>query len=52
MTIENPGSVWRLKVKLLGVAPTVWRRFDTHADVKLSQLQYFIQGSTSASRFP
>jgi hypothetical protein len=48
MMIENPVSVWRLKVELLGVAPTVWRRFDTHADVKLSQLHYFIQGSTSS----
>lgn len=38
MTIENPVPVWRLKVELLGVAPTVWRRFDTYADVTLSQL--------------
>ena len=45
MKIENPASVWRLKVELLGVAPTVWRRFDTYADVKLSQLHYFIQGA-------
>lgn len=44
MTIENSESVWRLKVELLGVAPTVWRRFDTYADVKLSQLHYCIQG--------
>ncbi len=45
MTIKNPASVWRLKVELLGVAPTVWRRFDTYAEVKLSQLHYFIQGA-------
>ena len=45
MAIENPAPVWRLKVELLGVAPTVWRRFDTYADVTLSQLHYFIQGS-------
>ena len=45
MKIENPASVWRLKVELLGVAPTVWRRLDTYADVKLSQLHYFIQGA-------
>jgi hypothetical protein len=38
-------SVWRLKVELLGVAPAVWRRFDTYADVKLSQLHYVIQGA-------
>ncbi|AAM39229.1 conserved hypothetical protein (plasmid) [Xanthomonas citri pv. citri str. 306] len=44
MTIENPASVWRLRVELLDVAPPVWRRFDTYADVKLSQLHYFIQG--------
>lgn len=43
--MKNPAPVWRLKVELLGVAPTVWRRFDTHADVKLSQLHYFIQGA-------
>lgn len=40
MTIHNPASVWRLEVELLGVAPTVWRRFDTYADVRLSQLHY------------
>ncbi|MCR2831767.1 plasmid pRiA4b ORF-3 family protein [Acidithiobacillus ferrooxidans] len=45
MKIENPASVWRLKVELLGVAPTVWRRFDTYADVNLSQLHYFTQGA-------
>lgn len=44
MTIENPVSVWRVKVELLGIAPAVWRRFDTYADVKLSQLHYYIQG--------
>lgn len=36
--------MWRLKVELLGVAPAVWRRLDTYADVKLSQLHYYIQG--------
>lgn len=45
MTIENPASVWRLRVELLDVTPTVWRRFDTYAEVKLSQLHYFIQGA-------
>lgn len=50
MTIENPVSVWRLKVKLLGVAPAVWRRFDTYADVKLSQLHYYIQGVMGCQR--
>jgi len=43
--MNNPRPVWRLKVELLGVAPAVWRRFDTYADVKLSQLHYFIQGA-------
>jgi hypothetical protein len=44
MMIKNPASVWRLKVELLGVAPAVWRRLDTYADVQLSQLHYYIQG--------
>lgn len=43
--MKNQAPVWRLKVELLGVMPTVWRRFDTYADVKLSQLHYFIQGA-------
>lgn len=37
--------VWRLKVELLGFSPSIWRRFDTCAAVKLSQLHYFIQGA-------
>ena len=41
--MKNPAPGWRLKVELLSVAPTVWRRFDTYADVKRSQLHYFIQ---------
>ncbi|WP_425522099.1 plasmid pRiA4b ORF-3 family protein [Xanthomonas citri] len=45
MTMRNPTPVWRLKVELLGVAPAVWRRFDTHSDAKLAQLHYFIQGA-------
>lgn len=44
-TVKNQAPVWRLKVELLGVTPTVWRRLDTYADVKLSQLHYFIQGA-------
>ena len=43
--MKTPTSVWRLKVELLGVVPVVWRRFDTYADVRLSQLHYFIQGA-------
>jgi hypothetical protein len=43
--MKNQAPVWRLKVELLGVAPTVWRRFDTYADVKLTQLHHFIQGA-------
>jgi hypothetical protein len=45
MTTKNPVSVWRIKVELEGVVPAVWRRFDTYADVKLSQLHYYIQGA-------
>ncbi|WP_416204370.1 plasmid pRiA4b ORF-3 family protein [Xanthomonas euvesicatoria] len=41
---KTPATMWRLKVELLGISPTVWRRFDTCAEVKLSQLHYFIQG--------
>lgn len=37
--------IWRLKVQLLEVAPVVWRRFDTHADVTLLQLHHIIQGA-------
>lgn len=43
--MKNLAPVWRLKVELLGVSPTVWRCFDTYADVRLSQLHYFIQGA-------
>ena len=45
MMIQSLPAVWRLKVELLDVAPCVWRRFDTYADVTLSQLHYFIQGA-------
>lgn len=42
--ISHP-PVWRLKIQLLGISPTVWRRLDTYADVELAQLHYFIQGA-------
>lgn len=42
--MKSQVPVWRLKVELLDTAPTVWRRFDTCAEVKLFQLHYFIQG--------
>ncbi|MBO9768260.1 MULTISPECIES: plasmid pRiA4b ORF-3 family protein [Xanthomonas] len=42
--VSHP-PVWRLKIQLLGITPTVWRRLDTYADVELSQLHYFIQGA-------
>ena len=29
--------------------PVVWRRFDTYADVRLSQLHYFIQGTIDST---
>ena len=41
---SRPAPVWRLKVELIGVSPKIWRRFDTFADVELSQLHYCIQG--------
>jgi hypothetical protein len=48
MTPKTPAPIiWRLKVELLGVRPLVWRRFDTHADVMLSQLHYVLQGAMS-----
>nr|WP_160164045.1 hypothetical protein [Xanthomonas phaseoli] len=39
--VSHP-PVWRLKIQLLGITPTVWRRLDTYADVELAQLHYFI----------
>jgi len=45
MMMNDQTTVWRLKVELLGMKPIVWRRFDTYAEVTLSQLHYFIQGA-------
>lgn len=41
----EPAPVWRVKVELLGVAPAIWRRFDTFSDVTLLQLHHHIQGA-------
>ena len=43
--MNESAPIWRLKVHLLEVAPAVWRRFDTYADVTLLQLHHIIQGA-------
>lgn len=43
--MNESAPIWRLKVQLLEVAPVVWRRFDTYADVTLLQLHHIIQGA-------
>ncbi|WP_394531011.1 IS1096 element passenger TnpR family protein [Staphylococcus epidermidis] len=44
--MSSSPPVWRLKIQLLGISPTVWRRLDTYADVALAQLHSFLQGGT------
>ena len=43
--MNESAPIWRLKIQLLEVAPAVWRRFDTYADVTLLQLHHIIQGA-------
>ncbi len=37
--------IWRIRIELLHVKPTVWRLIDTHASVTLSQLHQIIQAA-------
>ena len=42
---NGPQTVWRIKVALLGVRPTVWRRIETFPTVSLSELHAIIQSA-------